>query len=582
MPILSEALPEILADAMERRGFTELTAVQQAVLEAEAEARDLRISSQTGSGKTVALGLALARHLLEPGESDRAARPGPGPTVLVLVPTRELAMQVRDELRWLYAGIRGLRTEVITGGTSVGLERRALSARPQLVVGTPGRVLDHLRSGALDLAGVQHAVLDESDRMLDMGFREDLEAILEGMPAERRTHLMSATFPPAVRHLADRFQNDALHIEGTRLGAANADIEHVAYLVEERDTYAALVNLLLLNEGARCLVFVERRTDATRLAGRLADDGFGAQPFSGELAQAQRVRTLEAFRSGSLRTLVATDVAARGIDVPDIEMVIHVDLPENADTYVHRSGRTGRAGSTGRSLLMVPPRAKRYAARILGRIEAEWRPAPGATKVRKTLRKRFRKELLAKIEAAEPSQKQVDDAKLMLDGRDPAAVVATLLEIAEGRPTREPMEIHTTPEAVLAKSNAAPDTSQGFVRFEINWGERQGAAPNRLLAHVCRRGQIKSNIVGSIQIGDNASTFEIRAAAASRFEKLVRSPDSREPELRITRAGGGGGHRGHRPHGPGGNRPQGTARGRPHGKKPGVRRGQKPYPRNSG
>ena len=309
-------VPELLAQAIRKRGFSELSSVQRAVLDAESEGQDLRISSQTGSGKTVAIGFALARHLTTEASvavSDRA-----GPSVLVLVPTRELAMQVRDELHWLYAGVPGLRTEVVMGGTSIMLERRALARRPQIVVGTPGRTLDHMKSGTLGSSGVCHVVLDESDRMLDMGFREELEAILERLPKERRTHMISATFPAGVRRLADRFQKNALHIEGTRLGAANADIEHTAHILDRRDRYAALINLLLLNEGARCLIFVERRIDATSLASKLTGDGFPVQSFSGELPQAQRTRTIEAFRAGAIQTLVSTDVAARGIDVPDI------------------------------------------------------------------------------------------------------------------------------------------------------------------------------------------------------------------------------------------------------------------------
>ncbi|NNL65689.1 MAG: DEAD/DEAH box helicase, partial [Myxococcales bacterium] len=246
-------VPEPLAGAMRRRGFETLTKVQSAVLAAASEGRDLRISSQTGSGKTVALGLALARHL-EEGVAGGKRR---GPSVLVLVPTRELAMQVKDELSWLFAGQRGFSVEVVMGGASIGLERRALAKRPPVVVATPGRALDHIRKGVLVCDDVAHVILDEADHMLDMGFREELEAIVEQLPAERRSHLVSATLPKAVRKLADRFQRDPLHIEGTRLGAANQDIAHTAHIVGPRDSYGALVNLLLLNEGGRCLVFVE-------------------------------------------------------------------------------------------------------------------------------------------------------------------------------------------------------------------------------------------------------------------------------------------------------------------------------------
>ncbi|HIF95645.1 MAG TPA: DEAD/DEAH box helicase [Myxococcales bacterium] len=548
-------VPVALAQAMRKRGYSELTPVQRAVLDSESDGRDLRISSQTGSGKTVAIGLGLAGHFSARLADKATARSGP--SVLVLVPTRELAMQVRDELHWLFAGMQGLRTQVVMGGTSVLVERRGLSQKPHIVVGTPGRTLDHIKGGALVPTEIQHVALDESDRMLDMGFRDELEAILEQLPRERRTHLISATFPGAVCKLADRFQKKPLHIQGTRLGAANADIEHSAHLLDRRESYGALVNLLLLNDDGRCLIFVERRVDASSLATKLSGDGFPVQPFSGELPQAQRTRTLNAFRDGTIRTLVSTDVAARGIDVPDIELVVHMDAPADADSYVHRSGRTGRAGRTGKSVMLVPPRSQRSIDRLLAaaRIKAEWTPPPTAAKVTKQLRKRFRHQMHQRLADTESvTQAQIDYAKGLLDGRDPAAVVAMLLEFAEPSPVRAPMEIRE-PRAGSAPSGKRSDSGgkrsdsrgkwsdsgskrsdSGFVRFSINWGEGTGATPSRILGHVCRRGDVNSRSVGAIKIGDTTSTFDVEASAAAVFEKRARRPDARDPKLKIFRS----------------------------------------------
>jgi ATP-dependent RNA helicase DeaD len=231
-------------------------------------------------------------------------------------------------------------------------------------------------------------------------------------------------------------------------------------------------------------------------------------------------------------------VAARGIDVPDIELVIHLDPPKDADSYVHRSGRTGRAGRTGRSVMIVPPRARRNVMRILemARIKAEWEPAPSANKVNKQLRKRFRHQLHQRLASeVSPTQRQIDYAKRLLDGRDPAEVVALLLELAQPVPAREPMEIRELANDVRTGQETAP----GFVRFRVNWGERGGAAANRLLGHVCRRGEIRGQLVGAIDIGPDESTFEVAASVATRFEKLVRRPDPRDPKLRIVRVGGG-------------------------------------------
>ena len=395
-------LPAPIRMALERRGFETLTPVQEAVASARSDGRDLRISSQTGSGKTVAIGFALADHFLAPSDLDateateeasrpetaedesgkprpprgprQASRSGPRtrdgkahPTALVIVPTRELAAQVREEIAWLYAELDGLRVEVVTGGTSVMNERRALSRGPRLVVATPGRLLDHIQNAAIATDAIEHVVLDEADQMLDMGFREELEAILDTLPKARKSHLVSATFPRGVVELARRFQNDPLVLEGTRLGESNADIQHIGYAIKRHETYSALVNILLMAEGERCLLFVNRRVDATDLAEKLAKDGFGAAPFSGELAQAQRTRTLGSFRNGTLPILVSTEVAARGIDVPGIASVIHVDPPREADAYTHRSGRTGRAGQSGRSMLLVTPNDLNRVERMLRR-----------------------------------------------------------------------------------------------------------------------------------------------------------------------------------------------------------------------
>ncbi len=423
-----EGVVEPLRKALEARGFTEMTVVQRAVLADKAAGRDLQISSQTGSGKTIAIGLVLAPRLLE-ATADKSA--GRSLKALVIVPTRELAVQVSGELRWLYASVPGVTVECVTGGSSVGQERRRLERKPTLVVGTPGRLLDHIRTRAVDCSSVVELVLDEADRMLDMGFREELEAILEAAPTERSTHLVSATFAPAIQKLARKYQNEPLSVEGTRLGDANEDIEHIGHLVRFQDRYAAIVNLILLAEDDRALVFVNTRIQASELAEKLAGDGFAAAPISGELEQAQRTRTLAAFRNGKTKVLVATDVASRGLDIPEVEMVIHTDAPLDAEGYTHRAGRTGRAGRKGRSVLLSSPQRRRKVDYLLGRakLSMEWRDVPTAEEVDETLAKRARlrlHETLAK--APEPDENQLAHAAELLEDMDAAVLVARLVE----------------------------------------------------------------------------------------------------------------------------------------------------------
>jgi ATP-dependent RNA helicase DeaD len=577
-----ETLPAPIASALTTRGFTELTPVQSAVVAAESQGQDLRISSQTGSGKTVAIGIALAAHFIErlehPAPNKKSAgkdgkKSGPPskprskaarPTALVIVPTRELAAQVRGELQWLYANLRGLQVEVVTGGTSIVGERRALARGPGLIVGTPGRLLDHMRNHAIDCDSIEHVILDEADQMLDMGFREELEGILEQLPKDRASHLMSATFPHAVVNLADKYQKNVLRIEGTRLGVANSDIQHIAYAIRRHETYAALVNFLLLSGDSRCLIFVNRRVDATELAEKLSSDGFGAAPFSGELPQAQRTRTLAAFRSGTFNILVSTDVAARGIDVPDISAVVHVDPPRNSDAYIHRSGRTGRAGRTGQSILFVAGPDSRKMARMLqaARIEVSWQPVPTPDKVQKALVKQARRLMHERLDADAPTEAQLIYAKQLIEEREATHVVATLLEMAKPKPARDPMNVvgldpfaenrpgkrgagGSAPRRGQDRSsggrpggnfaNAAPGPAS-FTRFLVSWGQETGASPSRLLSHICRRGALDSHQVGSIQISAKSSTVDIASDVADAFETRARQPDRRDPGISVSRA----------------------------------------------
>jgi ATP-dependent RNA helicase DeaD len=546
---LFDGLADPIRKALENRGFTELTDVQLAVLESGAANRDLQISSQTGSGKTVALGMVLAPRLLEEAGAIDSSRPL---LALVIVPTRELAVQVSEELRWLYASVPGLTVECVTGGSSVGQERRRLSRRPTVVVGTPGRLNDHIRSNAIDCRRVAEVVLDEADRMLDMGFREELETILDTTPVDRSTHLVSATFAPMIQKLARKYQNKPLSVEGTRLGDANEDIQHVGHIVRLENRYATIVNLLLLAKDERTLVFVNTRAGAAELANRLAADGFTAAPISGELEQIQRTRTLEAFRNGKTTVLVATDVAARGLDIPEVAMIIHTDAPLDSESYTHRSGRTGRAGRKGRSVLLVSPQRRKKVEFLLRRakVTMKWCDVPTAAAVEKALAKRARRQLREAIAAAPaPTKKQLNFAEALLEDTDAATLVARLVELAGETGKAAPKEISVTPAAIVEEpryekrptyrerpARRERDFSTRAARFEINWGKRDGATPQRLLAMLCRRGDVTSRMIGSIDIESRHATFEVSEQAARQFEQSVGMPDSRDPGLFIRRA----------------------------------------------
>ena len=402
-------------------------------------------------------------------------------------------------------------------------------------------------------------------------FATSSKGLLEATPATRRTHLVSATFPTGIQQLAARYQSDPVAIAGTPLGDANQDIEHEAHLVHPRERYAVLVNLLLLAGDERALVFVERRADALEVAEKLEADGFAALPLSGELAQTQRDRTLAAFRAGRIRVLVATDVAARGLDVNDIATVIHTAPPTDAEVYTHRSGRTGRAGKRGRSTLLAPPFQRRRISRLLSAagIELQWTPAPDAVRVRTELAARERTKLHASLTAslaAKPSAARRAQAEELVAGRDPTDVVAALLAQLEPKRRTPPKEVgraaadpgsptrpgaHTDskrngkakgekPRRREFERRGRPAPRARFrdgdaVRFFVNWGVNQGATPARLLAAVCRRGQVDGAHIGSIAIHPNASTFDVRADVAERFERLASRRDPRDPQTLIRR-----------------------------------------------
>ena len=374
----------LLAEALATRGYAAPTPVQAAVLEPEAEGRDLVVSAQTGSGKTVAFGLAMAPALLN--EHGRAG-PAGAPLALVIAPTRELALQVSRELAWLYADT-GARVVPCVGGMDPSKERRALGQGAHIVVGTPGRLRDHMERGALDSRAMAVAVLDEADEMLDMGFREDLEELLGAIPEGRRTLLFSATMPAPIVALARRFQKDALRISTVEAGRGHGDIEYLAMAVAPADIENAVVNILRFHEAETAMLFCATRDNVRHLHASLIERGFAAVALSGEHSQNERNYALQALRDKRARVCVATDVAARGLDLPTLSLVVHVEIPRDAEALQHRSGRTGRAGKKGTAIIVVPfPRRRRVEGMLRGaKIPAEWVSAPSADDIRAAAR----------------------------------------------------------------------------------------------------------------------------------------------------------------------------------------------------
>ena len=507
----------LLAEALTAHGYTALTPVQASVIEDGARGRDLIVSAQTGSGKTVAFGLAMADELLADGGLPQSG----APLALVIAPTRELALQVSRELIWLYAKA-GARVATCVGGMDPSKERRALSHGSHIVVGTPGRLRDHLERGALDLSALRTIVLDEADEMLDMGFREDLEEILGATPEGRRTLLFSATMPKPIVALARRFQHEAVRISTVGEDRGHGDIAYQAVTVAPAQIEHAVVNLLRFHDAETALLFCATRDNVRHLHATLIERGFAAVALSGEHSQSERNSALQAMRDRRARVCVATDVAARGIDLPSLSLVVHVEIPRDAETLQHRSGRTGRAGKKGTAVIVVPyPRRKRVESMLRGaRIEAEWVEAPTPDDIRLKDRERLIEAMLQPVEVDDEDREL---AQRLLAERSPEDIAAALV-----RSFRAAMP---APEELISGGHDAQRAAQaerhrpGFddvVWFRMDVGRHQNADARWILPLLCRRGHVTRSEIGAIRIGPGETHFQVPSAVARKFADAVK------------------------------------------------------------
>ena len=538
------------AQALAERSYTEPTPVQTAVLAGAAVDRDLLVSAQTGSGKTVAYGLSIAKNLL--GETDRFGKRATRPLALIVAPTRELALQVQRELAWLYQ-YTGARIVSCVGGMDPRREQRELANGSHIVVGTPGRLCDHLRRGHLDVSELNAVVLDEADEMLDLGFREDLEFILETTPDTRRTLLFSATLPRGIVALARRYQKDALRIEIAGGEGGHADIEYRAIRIVARDVEHAVVNVLRYFESPGAIVFCNTRNAVRHLQAALLERGFSVVALSGELTQNERTHALQFLRDGRARVCVATDVAARGIDLPSVGLVIHADLPNDPETMQHRSGRTGRAGRKGVSVLLVPPARRRRVEVMLVQagIDAMWGMAPQSEDIRKLDQQRM---LQGALFTEESTEDDLTLARALLAERSPEEIAAALARLYRSRlPSPEDVvdpgpggrsrddrgekregrrgrgeDGQAGTEARRTRPGYRNSMAEGSVWFRLNVGRRQNAEARWLLPMICRRGGIGKPDIGAIRIYGTHTEFEISGQAAERFSVNMKRPDQEE------------------------------------------------------
>lgn len=579
-----------LTYALKARGYDQPTPVQEAVLGAGLDAKDLLVSAQTGSGKTVAFGLAFSTTLLEDKEK---LPPTDSPLALVIAPTRELALQVQSELTWLYAET-GARIASCIGGTDARREARALDRGVHIVVGTPGRLCDHLSRGKLDLSAVRVVVLDEADEMLDMGFREELEQLLDAAPAERRTLLFSATIAREIASLARRYQKNATRIDTVSGQKQHADISYRGVVTAPQEVGRSLVNVLRYYDSPTTLVFCNTRMLVGQVQAELLQRGFASVAISGEMGQNERSRAIESLKSGLARVCVATDVAARGIDIPALGLVVHASLPSSAETLLHRSGRTGRAGRKGISVLMVPFNQRRRAERLLGqaRIKAEWETVPTVEAVAEQDARRLMEDSML---TSEPTSDMASLVAQLTEKFDASQLASALVGMYTSRLPRVEKIRPVSLEAPQGREVRGQRVESGSW-FRLGVGREEKADPKWLVPLICRLGGVQKRDIGSIRIQQDSTLFQIRDEKVAQFNACRAGIEAGEPSIEPSsappagppprRGRGGGSYGGKRPSGGGGRfgggrRDGGGSRGGSRKRPSGPRSGEKSTRRRS-
>lgn len=522
-----EGVVPALAQALNKRGYETLTPVQQAILAPELVAADTLVSAQTGSGKTVAFGMAIAPEIL--GDSDHLA-PSSIPLGLIVAPTRELAMQVKSELQWLYAET-GASFASCVGGMNMSDERRALRKGAHIVVGTPGRLRDHIERGSFNTSGLKAVVLDEADQMLDLGFRDDLEHILDSAPKDRRTLMFSATVKRSIETLAKRYQRNAIRVSTASDQTQHVDIEYRALTVAPNDVENAIVNVLRFFDAKNALVFCSTRAAVNRMTSRFNNRGFSVVSLSGELSQNERTHALQAMRDGRARVCIATDVAARGLDLPNLDLVIHAEIPKNRETLLHRSGRTGRAGRKGVCTLIVPHNWRKRTERLLdgAKIDAIWAKPPSAEDVMM----RDHERLLSDPSLTEPLTDIEKTFAAEILARHSAENVAAAFIRQHFAEQAAPEElVDTGPVDTRPRSR---DAFNGGAWFSLSVGRNQSAEARWLLPTICRAGHITKNDVGAIRVQDDETFVELTEQAADLFLEALGPSAKLEKTISVTR-----------------------------------------------
>ncbi len=510
-------LPENLLSAVLDLGFETPSPIQQACIPHLLNGRDVLGMAQTGSGKTAAFSLPLLAKI----DSEERY-----PQMLVMAPTRELAIQVADACEQFTKHVKGVRIVTLYGGQRYDIQLRALKQGAQVVVGTPGRILDHIRRGTLDLSNLQSIVLDEADEMLRMGFIEDVETVMAELPEQHQTALFSATMPEPIRRITKRFMQDPQEVKIQSTQRTNPDITQICWFVRGYRKNEALLRFLEVEDFDAAILFTRTKTGTLDVTELLEKHGFRAAALNGDMTQQLREQTLDRLRNGSLDILVATDVAARGLDVERISLVVNYDIPLDAESYVHRIGRTGRAGRAGRAILFVEPKERR----LLGNIERLMKKpidevdVPNHEILQERRREKFKAQVTKQLEHHDLEQYRSLLEDLFTADQDLEDIAAAMLMLLQGKqklilPPDPPMERKSARERDGRKGerrdNPRSQERRGYGNpipmdvYRIEIGRADGVDVRHIVGAIANEGDISSRNIGHIKLYDDYSTIEL-------------------------------------------------------------------------
>jgi ATP-dependent RNA helicase DeaD len=515
------ALSGDILQAVAELGYETPSPIQQKTIPLLLEGRDIIGQAQTGTGKTAAFALP-ALQTIDPRKKQVQ--------VLVLAPTRELAIQVAEAFHSYSKHLGRIRALPVYGGQSIGQQIKHLRDGAQVIVGTPGRVMDHMRRETLDLSNIKLVVLDEADEMLKMGFQEDVEFILSHTPAERQTALFSATMPKGVRRIADNYLNDAVSVEVERKTLTVPTVKQFYINLSENQKTDALTRLLEveINSGEAVLIFHRTKVGAAALTEKLQARGYAAEAMHGDMNQNQREAVIKKLKNGQIETVVATDVAARGLDVERITTVINYDMPSDTESYVHRIGRTGRAGREGKAVLFVTPRQQRMKREIENYTKQKIEPLKLPTGADVAARRvSLLKERIIKTLSEQDLELYLSLVEDLADesGCDIAEIAAAAVFNAVGD---RPLEVGVEPEPKNFQLSG-----EGMVSLFLNVGRRHRVAPGDIVGAIANEGDVPGKAIGAIDVFDRHTLVDIAPEYVEQVLDLMKESRIRKERLNI-------------------------------------------------